>query len=174
MKYIPGGEAPSPSEPPAVARSKGPANRSPDVFIVHGHDQASKHEVARFLESTGLNVIILHERADKGRTIIEKLEEHNNPSLAIVLLTPDDLGGMASSPSKLNPRARQNVVFEMGFFVGRLGRSRVIVLHSPGVEIPTDYQGVLYIPLGREDAWKLKLAQELRSAGMTVDLSRIA
>jgi predicted nucleotide-binding protein len=93
------------------------------IFIVHGHDNEAKVEVARFLERVGFEAIILHEQANRGRTIIEKVEMHSDVGFAVVLLTPDDEGGKRGNSTR--PRARQNVVLELGYFIGRLGRDRV-------------------------------------------------
>jgi predicted nucleotide-binding protein len=156
--------------PPTVAQNQLP---SEEVFIVHGHDEGTKNTIARFIEVLGLKATILHELPNKGRTIIEKVEQHSNVGLALVLLTPDDIGAPRSRQDQLKPRARQNVIFEMGFFAGRLGRSKITVLHSEGVEIPTDYHGVVYIPLDSEEAWKLKLAKELKAAGLPINTDHL-
>jgi len=149
-------------------------SNSRSVFIVHGHDTAIKQTVARYLERLGLDAIILHEQPNKGATIVEKFEANSDVGFAVVLLTPDDVGGVAIEPRKLNPRARQNVVFELGYFIGKLGRERVCALHTGGVEIPSDFQGVVYIPYDDEEgSWRLKLAKELREAGMKIDLNRV-
>jgi predicted nucleotide-binding protein len=88
--------------------------------------------------------VIPHEQADSGRTIIEKFEEHaSDAGFAIVLPTADDLG-KAKDATRLNPRARQNVVLEFGYFMAKLGRGRVVALHEAGVELPSDATGVLY------------------------------
>jgi len=135
------------------------------VFIVHGRDDSTKMVVAQFLKKLGLEPIILHEQANKGRTIIEKFEDHSsNVKYAVVLLTPDDLGGLRSEPTKQSPRARQNVVFEMGHFFGKLGRRRVFALLSPEVERPSDIEGILYIPLDKKDEWKEILLREINAA----------
>lgn len=139
------------------------------VFVVHGQDDAAKESVARYLEKLGLDPVILHEQPSAGRTIIEKFEAHSRVAYAVVLLTPDDLGKAKTEP-ELQPRARQNVIFELGYFCGILGRTKVCVLHG-GVELPTDYSGVVYIPLDREGAWKLLLARELHAAGLGIDLN---
>lgn len=149
-----------------------PKPKNEQVFVVHGHDESIKQRVARFLERLGLDPIILHEKPDEGRTIIEKFEDYSEVArYAIVLLTPDDIGGVASEQSKLSPRARQNVVFEMGYFIGKLGRNRVCSLYR-GVEVPSDLQGLLYIPFDDKEAWRLLLARELRAAGLAIDLNR--
>ena len=138
------------------------------VFLVHGHDKAAIHEIARFLEKARLEVVVLQEQPDAGSTVIEKLCAHADVSFAVVLLTADDVGR-----PRQQPRARQNAVLELGFFLGRLGRKRVTVLHRPGVEIPSDYSGVHFIPLDEAGAWRLLLARELKTAGLGVDLNTI-
>ena len=114
--------------------------------------------------------IILHEKPDAGRTIIEKFEAYSDVGFAVVLLTADDKGCAKSKDSTLQPRARQNVIFELGFFIGRLGRARVCALYREGVEIPSDYQGILYTAIDSGGAWKLKLVKELRAAGLKVEV----
>jgi predicted nucleotide-binding protein len=164
-------EQPSPAMP---ARPKGPsAEVGTTVFVVHGHGEAFKQEVARFLDAvTDLEPVILHEQANSGRTIIEKFEEHaGRAAFAVILLTGDDDGGVRGTGER-NPRARQNVVFELGFFIAALGRSRVAVLYEEGVELPSDMSGVLYTPLDAGGAWKLALGKELRAVDLPVDLNR--
>jgi predicted nucleotide-binding protein len=153
--------------PPLPQRSFGQT-----VFVVHGHDEATKQEVARYLERvSGHTPTILHEQPDRGRTIIEKFEDHaGEAGFAVVLLTADDEGGVRGSDA-MKPRARQNVVFELGFFIGALGRSRVAVLYGDGVELPSDISGVLYKPLSGD--WKLELARELKAADIEIDLNRV-
>jgi len=147
------------------------AVNSREVFVVHGHDGESKESVARFLEKLGLIAIILHEQPNEGRTLIEKFEtQSKGVAFAVVLLTPDDLGRVADSPGDLRPRARQNVILELGYFMGRLSRTRVCALYKGGVELPSDFQGVVYIELDSAGAWRAKLAQELVQAKITISL----
>jgi len=142
-----------------------------DIFVVHGHDGEAKESVARFLEKLKLNAIILHEKPNQGRTLIEKFETSSKDvAFAVVLLTPDDLGCAADKPENLDPRARQNVILELGYFMGRLGRTRVCALYKGGVELPSDFQGVVYIELDTAGAWRTKLAQELLGAKITIKL----
>ncbi len=141
------------------------------AFIVHGHDEGARESVARFLEKLGIEAIILHEQASAGRTIIEKLEYYSDVDYAVVVLSPDDVGASASTQKKLNQRARQNVILELGYFVAKLSRSRVCALHKGEVELPTDILGVVYIPLDTAGAWRVLLARELRTAGFSVDLN---
>lgn len=139
------------------------------IFIVHGHDVDMANLVKRELLDFGLVPIILGEQASKGRTIVEKLEQTKEVSFAVVLLTPDDVGGLTGSPQDhLRPRARQNVIFELGFFIGVLGREKVVALYDKTVEVPSDYQGVAYIELDRYEKWKVKLKEELREARLLI------
>jgi predicted nucleotide-binding protein len=148
------------------------ANTKPRVFLVHGHDAAIKHEVARFLERQNVDVVILHEQANIGRTLMEKLEAYAGVAFAVVLLTPDDVGAAKApkKPGALRPRARQNVVFELGYFFGRLGRQRVAAIFAGEIDKPTDIDGLVYID-GQTAAWKFDLSRELRAAGIDVDLN---
>lgn len=135
------------------------------MFIVHGHDEAALQAIARFLEKMGLNAIVLREQPDQGRTIIEKFEAcAREVGFAIALLTPDDLGGAAAAPEQA-ARARQNVIFELGYFVGSLGRGRACLVRKGEVEMPSDLFGVIYTDMDSGEGWKLKLARELRAAG---------
>jgi hypothetical protein len=143
------------------------------VFVVHGHDNAAKESVARFLEKLGLHTIILHEQPNLNRTIIEKLEGNSDVSFAIVLLTPDDLGYPLGRSDQIKTRARQNVIFELGFFLGKLGRGRVCALYKGDVELPSDYSGIVYTALDDVGAWKTELVREIKAAGLDVDLNKL-
>jgi predicted nucleotide-binding protein len=156
----------------AKGSGNSPTPSSRDIFLVHGHDAGAKEEVARFLEKLELRPIILHEQPDQGRTIIEKFEDHSNVGFAVVLLTPDDEGYPKNQPSKKQDRARQNVVLELGFFLSKLGRTNVSALLKDKVELPTDYSGVLYITMDPHGAWHLKLAKEIKSAGIDINLNK--
>jgi predicted nucleotide-binding protein len=138
------------------------------IFVVHGHNR--KDEVARFLEQvTGEPVVILEEQPGRGRTIIEKFEDlGGDASFAVVLLTEDDVGAAKAERDNLRPRARQNAVLELGFFIGRIGRENVAVLYEQDVELPSDYSGVEYISFAGD--WKLKLIGELRAAGFEITM----
>jgi predicted nucleotide-binding protein len=142
------------------------------VFIVHGHDNGAREAVARFVQGLGVAPVILHEQPNAGRTIIEKFEHHANVGFAVIVLTPDDVGGSGDDTHNLKARARQNVVFELGFFFGKLGRQNVCALYSEGVELPSDIHGLLYVPLDSSGGWRLRLAKEMREAGMPIDLNR--
>ncbi|WP_171016540.1 TIR domain-containing protein [Pseudomonas sp. D(2018)] len=146
-----------------------PTTDSSRVFLVHGHDDAVRETVARFLEKLGLQVIILHEQANGGRTIIEKIEHHSDVGMAVVLLTPDDVGGKAGG--QMEPRVRQNVLLELGYFMGVLGRQKVCALRSGKVEIPTDFAGVVWTEMAGE--WKTAIARELKAAGYDIDWNKV-
>lgn len=151
----------------------------PRVFIIHGHDEGAKQSVARYIESLGLVAVILHEQPWGGLTIIENFEKHSNVNFAIALLTADDLGSsIKDGQEELMPRARQNVIFEMGFFIGKLGRSKVAALckNDPvkgAIEKPSDYEGVSYISMDANEGWKMPLAHAIRKTGIDIDFNRI-
>lgn len=164
------------SAPEAPVESATP-ERSTRVFIVHGRDDARKFELAAFLQSiTGEHPVILHQQPNGGKVLIEKLEEHaEGAGFAVVLLTGDDVGRAKElGASEERARARQNVVLEMGFFFGLIGRERVAVLYEPGVELPSDIDGLVYTELDAAGGWKPKLASELNRAGIHVDWAQLA
>ncbi|MFD4706087.1 TIR domain-containing protein [Gottfriedia sp. NPDC058432] len=146
---------------------------SSKVFIVHGHDNEVKQTVARFVEKQGLEAIILNEQGSGSRTVIEKIEEYSDVKFAIVLFTPDDVGFKKGDMEGAKPRARQNVMLELGYFLGKLGRNKVVVLRKDDVEIPSDFSGVLYIPLDSEGAWRYKAGKEMKLAGLDIDMNKI-
>lgn len=141
------------------------------VFVVHGHDTGARESVARFLESIDLEPVILLEQPNSGQTIIEKFEAHAaTVSFAVILLTPDDIGGVAGSGQA--ERARQNVIYELGYFTGKLGRGRACLLRKGGVDMPSDLAGVVYTDLDTADGWKLRLVKELKAAGFNIDANK--
>lgn len=143
------------------------------VFVVHGHDEAAMHGLARFLEKLGLEAIILKEQPDQGRTIIEKFEDAaKDVGFAVVLLTPDDLGGAVKSETR-DSRARQNVIFELGYFAGKLGRGCVCLLRKGHVEIPSDLYGVIHTEMDPADGWQTRLVKEFKAAKLDFDANRL-
>lgn len=144
--------------------------RKNKVFIVHGRDNESKQEVARFIENIGLEPIILHEQASGGKTIIEKIEHYSEEAgFAIVLYTACDYGrGMHETKIPPKQRARQNVVFEHGYLMAKLGRENVCALVKGEIEKPNDISGVVYVDIDSSGAWKTEVAKELKSIGHTV------
>lgn len=143
------------------------------VFIVHGHDESAQNKAARFVEKLGFEAIILHEKASSGRTIIEKIEHYSDVDFAIILYTPDDVGNVKSEAENLNVRARQNVVFEHGYLIGRLGRENVSALVDGQLELPNDISGVVYISLDDGAAWQLQLAKEMKQSGYIIDMNKL-
>lgn len=141
------------------------------VFIVHGHDEAAKNIVKAFLNELNLTPVVLADEVSEGHTIIEKIEKHGQVDFAVVLLTPDDVGSHRDD-TKMAKRARQNVIFEFGFFLGKIGRKNVRALVKGDVEILSDYSGVVYIDFD-DGEWKLKLAKEMKAAGLVFDMNRL-
>jgi predicted nucleotide-binding protein len=148
--------------------------RRESVFLVHGRNVGQRETVARFVERLGPEVVLLDEKAGESRTVIESFERHaSEVGYAVALLTGDDVGGLRGTDvERQRSRARQNVIFELGFFIGSLGRGRVCLLYEDGVEIPSDSNGMLYVKLDDQGAWRLSLARELKTAGLEVDLNR--
>ena len=183
-----------PSEPPAYChecgapypwteRRKSTLGQQPesstvvtdDVFVVHGHDEEMKQSAARALSQLELKPIILHEQANEGRTLIEKFERNANVQFAVVLLSPDDLAyARTESAKNARPRPRQNVVLELGYFAGKLGRDRVFALKlDDDLELPTDISGIVYTLYDGSRHWRIELARELKAAGYDVDLNKL-
>lgn len=167
LQLIP--EAAKNSSGPDSDRNLEPTSRR--VFVVHGHNHEIKESVARTLSKLLLEPVILWEETSSGRTNIEKFEQSSNSAFAVVLLTADDVGAPRATPKALKPRARQNVILELGYFIARLGRTRVCTLYEEGVEIPSDFHGVGYLPIDSAGAWKFQLAREIKAAGIDVDLN---
>jgi predicted nucleotide-binding protein len=146
------------------------------VFIVHGRDHGLKSQVSRYLSQIGLTPIILHEMPSGSKTLIEKMESCKDVGFAVVLMTADDRGASKDviyEKQKLRPR--QNVILELGYFIGSLGRERVCTLYEDEVEIPSDYSGVVFIPISdKEDGWKILLVRELKKAGMAINMDNVA
>lgn len=142
------------------------------VFIVHGHDEGLKNRVARFVEKLGLKAVILHEQANQGYTIIEKIEAYAGVGFAIILYTPDDAGCTQADVESgvLKPRARQNVVFEHGYLIAKLSRSRVVPLVAGKVELPSDISGMVYVDHAN---WQLDIVKEMKAAGYSIDVNDI-
>jgi len=167
---VPTGDSMSttPAISPLVSPQSSPLKRK--IFIVHGHDEGARETVARFLEKLEFEVIILHEQANRGRTVMEKIEAHGDVGFAVVLLTPDDEGRKIDG--NLQFRARQNVMLELGYFIGRLGRSNVCALTRGSVELPSDFAGIVYQAM--EHGWRSAVARELADAGFEIDWEKVS
>lgn len=170
-------EAPEESDAAQAETRQDAAIDSRKVFVVHGRDEIAKQTVARFLTAIELTPIILHEQPSQGMTLIEKFEAHSDVGFAVVLVTPDDRGGLAEdatkSPPVLEPRARENVVFELGYFRGKLGKARVAALVRGNVKFPSDYIGVVWIQMDDAGGWKNEFARELAAAQMQFNRSKV-
>lgn len=142
------------------------------IFIVHGRDNESKISVARFVEKIKLDAIILNESPGKGNTIIEKIEDNSDVGYAIIIYSPCDEGRLKNEVG-LSNRARQNVVFEHGYFCAKIGRDRVAALVKGDVETPSDISGIEYIPMDNSNAWMYKIGNELKAAGYRISLDDI-
>jgi predicted nucleotide-binding protein len=154
-------------EPASVTPLKVPLAESKKVFLVHGHDNGVKETVARFLDGIGFEPIILHEHPNCGQTVIEKFELHSDVGFAVVLLTPDD---NIESGKK---RARQNVILELGYFIGKLGRAKVCALKKGEIELPSDILGIAWTEVDDAGAWRMSLGKEIEAAGFELDWNQV-
>lgn len=146
-----------------------------NVFIVHGKDHKPMKELKAMLEEFKLNPIVLHEQPSGSRTIVEKLEKYSEVGYAFVVLTPDDLGGSSKDRRILRleakERARQNVILEFGYFIGKLGRDKVCCLLKGDVERPSDMHGIVYIPFKESvNEVRGKIVKELKAAGYKIKM----
>ncbi len=141
------------------------------VFVVHGREEGPREAVARFLERLGFQPIILHEQANQGRTVIEKVEDNSDVGFAVIILTPDDMGNLKGKEPQ--PRARQNVLLELGYFIGKLTRKRVCALKVGELEILSDWRGVVDEPYDASGGWRQTLARELEAAEYEIDWNRV-
>ena len=157
----------------STSEANSTTSQKTEVFIVHGRDDLAKTETARLVEKLGFIAIILHEQASAGKTIIEKIEAHTNVGFAIVLYTPCDIGSLSTEKDQ-KPRARQNVVFEHGYLIGKLGRQNVCALVKGDIETPNDISGVVYIPFDDNGAWRFAVSKEMRSSGYAIDMNKIS
>jgi len=165
-----------PDEKEAIKKEKplpDKTEKSNKIFIVHGHDGETKEKTARFLEKLGFEALILHEQASRSQTIIEKIEKHTDEiDFAIVLYTPDDMGNVKADAENgtLKFRARQNVVFEHGYLMGKIGRENVIPLVEGNIELPNDISGIVYLS---DSDWQIDIAKEMSAAGYKIDFNKL-
>ncbi len=143
-----------------------------NVLLIHGRDEATKESILEFLEKLELRAIILHEQPDGGKSMMEKSGESPDIRFAIILLTPDDIAAPRNKPKERQTRVSQNVIFEFGYFLSKLGCGRVCALYKEGVEIPLDYPGAVSIPMDSRGGWRLLVAKEIKQAGMEIDLNK--
>ena len=162
------GTSPSDAKAPNKRQRKSliSKNKKKKVFIVHGRDGNARKNVMQFIEEAGFDPIILDEQASGGQTIIEKLEPYTNVGFGVILYTPCDMGGKQGEAQF--PRARQNVVFEHGYLIAKLGRKNVVALVKDKIEIPNDMSGIVYIPYAKGSNWRNRLKKEMKNAGYNI------
>ena len=147
--------------------------RRQKVFISYGHDDEAKTTVAKFVDDLGLKPITLDGQPSKGQTIIDKFEEQaEETGFAIVLLSPDDVGS-SKATGKRKLRARQNIIFELGYLRGGLGSKRLCALYKEGVELPSYIRGVVYVPMDGAGEWKESIVREMKSVGLLIDENKV-
>lgn len=146
--------------------------RRSNILFIHGHDEARKDSVLKFIEKVGLQAIILQEQLNGSRSIMEKLGKFSNINFAIILVTPDDTALSENKPREGKACVSQNMIFELGYFVGKLGPGRVCALYQEGMEIPLDYSDIVCVPMDPRERWKLLVAKEIKQAGIEIDLNK--
>ena len=150
------------------------AVKEPKVFVVYGHDTQTRDQLELLLLRMNIKPVILGNMTPDGKTIIEALIANTDVPYAVVLLTPDDEGYRMNSPEEKKPRARQNVVLEMGMFLSKLGRERVAILHKGNLELPSDINGLIYISFNNSiQEAKNNLAASLQKAGFYIDIEHL-
>jgi predicted nucleotide-binding protein len=159
---------PAPVDHTSTVKAALSASRSPNrVFVVHGRNEAARASVVEHLRRLGLEPIVLHDQPNMGRHLLTKLiQEAELVTFAVVIMTDDDVGG--ASRASLSPRARQNVILELGYFIAHLGQARVCALITPGLETPSDFDGIVYIRMDSDDRWRRELTRELQAAEMPI------
>ena len=152
--------------------------KSKKVFVVHGHDEVAKTSLEVFLREIGLEPIVLHRQADQGLTIIEKFEKHSDVGYAFILLTPDEVSYLKSDENRTDHerrkefRARPNVIFEFGYFVGKLGRSKVCCLYTGDVSLPSDVNGMIYKKYSSSlEEIAYSIIKDLKASGFTMSMA---
>ena len=148
--------------------------RSNKIFVIHGHDNEMKSDVTQTLQKLDLDPIILHEKPNSEQTLIEKISDYAHVSFAVVLLSPDDLAyPEEKTPEEAKYRAKQNVIFELGYFLGLLGKQNVIAIYrkKKDFEIPNNYNGVLWIEY--KTGWYFELIRELQATNFDVDANKL-
>ena len=159
---------------PAPSPELVPITNHKPVFIVHGHDHETRDEVSKFVSNWGLTATILDKQPNKGRTIIEKFEDcADEAGFAVVLLTPDDVGASKKNKADIKDRARQNVIWEWGYFSGSIGRKKVCILYKGNLEFPSDTQGIVYVRMDDNGVWKQAIVREMEDAGLLIDVNKI-
>ncbi|OGP56958.1 MAG: hypothetical protein A2162_12255 [Deltaproteobacteria bacterium RBG_13_52_11b] len=171
-REVPQKREPLKKEPPSAVVPNQRQSSGANILLIHGRDEAVKESVVRFIEKMGLRATILHEQPDEGTNIIEKFGERSQITFALILMTPDDIAAPRDNPKEGKVRVSQNVAFEFGYCVGKLGHKRVCALCTEGVEIPWDYPGAVYVPMDPRGGWRLLVAKEMKQAGVEIDLNK--
>lgn len=156
---------------PTIVLNEGQLLES-NILLVHGYDETMKKSVLEFVEKLELRASIFHEKANGGKNIIERLEEFSHINFAIFLFTPDDFAIPRDKPREKQTHVSQNVIFEFGYFVGKLGPGKVCALYKERLEIPWAYPGLVCIPMDFRGGWRLLLAKEIKQAGIEIDLNK--
>lgn len=173
------GTSPDPKPKPEAPAQ--PQQNTKQVFVVHGHDDAAREQLELVLHKLGIDHFVLANRGGGGLTIIESLEAKigrtaTDTAFGIVLMTPDDMGyAQKEGADSIEPRARQNVVLEMGMLISSIGRTNMAILVKGHIEKPSDADGILYIPFNAHVKEAVpRLANRLKESGFVLNPDNVA
>ncbi len=142
------------------------------VVIINGHDEGKRMAVVNFIKNLDLEPVISHEQPGQGINLIKKFEQDPDVAFAITFLTADEYGYPRGKPEHSKPRSKQNVIFELGYLIGRLKQNLVCALYEEGLDLPSEYQSGVFIPYDEGGLWKLLIARNMKIANVDVDLNR--
>jgi len=159
-------------EPPSTTLLNQNQFLAGNSLLIHGRDEAAKESLSKFIERLGLRAVIFHEQAEGGKGTIEKFGQLSHIDFAIFLFTNGDIAPPRDKPREGQTRISQDMIFEFGYLVGKIGQRRVCVLYKEGVEIPLSYPGIASIPIDSRGVWRLLVAKEIKEAGIEIDLNK--
>jgi predicted nucleotide-binding protein len=159
-------------DPPAVEDDSAPPLNS-GIFVVHGELQTAVNTIQSFMEDLGIQLQQMPAAPEKGKGLVTSLEKNPDASFALVLLNHDDAVALKRSAADASAGVRSGIVFQLGYFVGRLGLKRVCVLYTGGAETFVSDHGIQFLPMDNGNGWQLLLARHLKRAGIEIDLNKL-
>jgi predicted nucleotide-binding protein len=159
-------------EPPSTGVSDPSQSTKNDILLIHGQDKTAEESVLKFIEELGLRALTVHEAANISRSLIENFGKASDIHFVILLVTPDTLSPLQDQSGERKAWANQNTIFELGYFLGRLGPGKVCVLYKEGMKITVDISGVENIPMDSRGGWRLLVAKEIKQTGIEIDLNK--
>ncbi len=172
-KFLTSTEKPLAPAQPVISASASTPRR---IIVVSGTDEVMKQALTKALTKLWLAPVVMQEEPSQGRKIVEHFQDYADVGFAVVLLSPDDYTypkAEAATKRKLSPQ--QDVIFLLGFLLGKLGKSKVLVFYKESADfaVPLDFEGVKFTAFDDRDSWKLALIRELTNCVYSVDADRI-